>query len=120
MEVAGFVVSRSASGPQLKYIFGFATKKPAQITRVKVEDITEKGTNRSGRRQRTEDWKESLEWTLSNYAGHFGNDAVDVRQSNNQNDFSRDGLDCGLGWPRARSTRHLSSLEQENVAPDGR
>ena len=42
MEVAGFVVNRSASGPQLKYIFGFATKKPAQITHVKVEDITEK------------------------------------------------------------------------------
>jgi hypothetical protein len=42
MEVAGFVVSRSASGPQLKYIFGFATKKPGQITRVKVEDITER------------------------------------------------------------------------------
>ena len=42
MEVAGFVVNRSPSGPQLKYIFGFATKKPAQITHVKVEDITEK------------------------------------------------------------------------------
>ena len=42
MEVAGFLVTRSASGPQLKYIFGFATKKPVQITHVKVEDITEK------------------------------------------------------------------------------
>jgi hypothetical protein len=42
MEAAGFSVSRSSAGPELNYEFMFVLKQRIQITRVKIEDVTDK------------------------------------------------------------------------------
>ncbi|MEY2562805.1 MAG: hypothetical protein QOH88_998 [Verrucomicrobiota bacterium] len=42
MEAAGLITSRLRSGPALAYGFMFLLKQPIQMTRVRVEDITDK------------------------------------------------------------------------------
>ncbi len=42
MEAAGFSVGRSSAGPELNYEFTFLLKQRIQLTRVKIEDVTDK------------------------------------------------------------------------------